>query len=54
MAIGPILSLADSAGAASDLEWQEIKSYIEPLGALVGGAREEGDDLRSSFAVTVK
>lgn len=54
MAVGPILALADSAGAASDVEWQEIKQYLEPLGALVGGAREDGDNLRSSFAVTVE
>ena len=53
LAIEPILALADSAGAASDAEWQEIKQYLEPLGALVGGAREDGDNLRSSFAVTV-
>ena len=33
---------------------QEVKPYLEPLGALVGGAREEGDKLHSAFGVTVR
>jgi hypothetical protein len=54
LAIEPILALADSAGAASEPEWQEVKPYLEPLGALVGGARKDGDQLRSAFGLTVK
>ena len=54
LAVAPILALADSAGAASDAKWAEVKPYLEPLGALVGGAREEGDKLHSAFGVTVR
>ena len=54
MAVGPVLSLADAAGAGGDATWQQVKPYLEPLGALVGGAREDGDKLRSAFGVTVK
>ena len=54
LAVAPILALADSAGAASDAKWEEVKPYLEPLGALVGGAREEGDKLHSAFGVTVR
>ena len=54
MAVGPVLALADAAGAGGDATWQQVKPYLEPLGALVGGAREDGDRLRSAFGVTVK
>jgi Protein of unknown function (DUF3352) len=54
LAIEPILALADSAGAGSDEDWQEVRPYLEPLGALVGGARKDGDKLRSAFGLTVK
>ena len=54
LAVAPILTLADSAGAAGDEDWAKVKPYLEPLGALVGGAREDGDKLRSAFGVTVK
>jgi Protein of unknown function (DUF3352) len=54
VAIEPILALADSSGAASDEDWQHAKPYLEPLGALVGGARKDGDKLRSAFGLTVK
>jgi hypothetical protein len=53
-AIEPILALADSAGAAGDEDWRKVKPYLEPLGALVGGARKDGDKLRSAFGLTVK
>jgi Protein of unknown function (DUF3352) len=54
LAVDPILRLADSAGAASDPDWQEAKPYLEPFGALVGGAQKEGDKVRSAFGVSVK
>jgi Protein of unknown function (DUF3352) len=54
LAIEPILALAESEGAASDEDWQEVKPYLEPLGALVSGARKDGDELRSAFGLTVK
>ena len=54
LAIEPILQLVDSTGAGSDEDWQKVKPYLEPLGALVAGARKDGDDLRSAFGLTVK
>jgi hypothetical protein len=54
LAFQPILELAESEGASADPDYQEAKPYLEPLGALVGGATEDGDDLRSAFALTVK
>lgn len=54
LAIEPILELADSAGAAADEDWQEARPYLEPLGALVGGARKDGDELHSAFGLSVK
>ena len=54
LAVEPILALADSAGAGEGADWVKVKSYLEPLGALVGGAQEDGDKLRSAFGVTVK
>jgi Protein of unknown function (DUF3352) len=54
MAFEPILALAESEGAASDEDWSKVKPYLEPLGALVGGARRDGDELRSAFGLSVK
>jgi Protein of unknown function (DUF3352) len=54
VAIEPILALAESAGADADEDFQQAKPYLEPLGALVGGARRDGDKLRSAFGLTVK
>ena len=54
LAAAPVLELAESAGAASDQDWQEVKPYLEPLAALIGGTSGEGDALRSAFKVTVK
>jgi uncharacterized protein DUF3352 len=54
LAMGPILELVDSTPAGADEDWQQARPYLEPLGALVGGAREDGDKLRSAFGLTVK
>jgi len=54
LAIAPVLELAQSAGAASSEEFQQALPYLEPLGALVGGARKDGDKLRSAFGLTVR
>ncbi len=53
MAIGPILELAENEGAGSDEGYQEAKPYLEPLGALIGGTKGDGDDLRTAFKLTV-
>ena len=50
----PIVSLVDSSGAGDDEGWQKIKPYLEPLGALVVGARKDGDKLHSAVGITVK
>ena len=54
VAFEPILALAEAEGAAADEDYQKAKPYLEPLGAIVGGASEDGDKLRSAFALTVK
>jgi hypothetical protein len=54
LAVEPILALVESAGASQDEGWVKAKPYLEPLGALVGGAQEDGDKLRSAFGITVK
>ena len=54
LAVEPILALVESTGAGANAEWAQVKPYLEPLGALVGGAQEDGDKLRSAFGVTVK
>jgi Protein of unknown function (DUF3352) len=54
VAVEPILALAESEGAGADEDFQQVKPYLEPLGALVGGARRDGDNLRSAFGLTVK
>ena len=53
MAIAPVLELAQSAGASGE-EFQRALPYLEPRGALVGGARKDGDKLRSAFGLTVR
>ena len=50
----PILALVDSTGAGDDEGWQKVKPYLEPLGALVVGAKKDGDKLRSAFGLTVR
>jgi hypothetical protein len=54
LAIEPILGLAESEGAGADEDFQKVKPYLEPLGALVGGARKDGDKLSTAFGLTVK
>jgi Protein of unknown function (DUF3352) len=54
LAFEPILALAEAEGAVADEDFQKAKPYLEPLGAVVGGASEDGDKLRGAFALTVK
>jgi uncharacterized protein DUF3352 len=53
VAIAPILSLVESTPAASDAEWAQIKPYLEPLGAIVSGAKRDGDKVSSAMRITV-
>jgi hypothetical protein len=50
----PVLALVDSTGAGDDEGWQKVKPYLEPLGALVVGAKRDGDKLRSAFGLTAR
>jgi hypothetical protein len=54
VAVAPILSLVDSTGAGDDEGWLKVKPYLEPLGAIVAGARKDGDKLRSALGVSVR
>jgi Protein of unknown function (DUF3352) len=54
VAFQPIFALAEASGAGADEEFQEAKPYLEPLGAMVGGASEDGDKVHGAFALTVK
>lgn len=49
-----IVALAESAGAADDPEYAELRPYLEQLDVIVTGAEMDGDKLRSLFAITVK
>lgn len=51
--VKPIVALAEASGAASDADWREAKPYLEPIGAIVGGTKEEGGKLLSKVRVTV-
>jgi Protein of unknown function (DUF3352) len=53
IAVNPIVALADNLGAASDPDFQRAKPYIEPFGALVGGAKRESDRLDSRLRITL-
>jgi hypothetical protein len=54
LSMEPILELVESTGAGSSEEYAKIKPYLEPFGAFVGGAQENGDKLRSAFGVTIR
>ena len=54
MLMQPILQLADSAGASSDDDWQEVKPYLEAISGFVGGTSGSGDDLKTAFKVVVR
>jgi hypothetical protein len=55
LAVEPLVALLEAEGGASAVEdWEQLKPYLEPLGALASGARREGDNLRSVFGLTVK
>jgi Protein of unknown function (DUF3352) len=53
VAIAPILQLIESTPAADEAEWADVKRYLEPLGALVSGAKEDGDKVSSALRITV-
>ena len=49
----PIVALAEASGAGSDADWREAKAYLDAIGAIVGGTKEEGGKLLSKVRVTV-
>jgi Protein of unknown function (DUF3352) len=53
LAFDPIVQLVDSTELGDEEGWQKVKPYLEPIGALVVGAKKDGDQLRSAFGVTV-
>jgi len=53
VAVNPILSLAEALGAADDPDYRRVKPYLEPLGALLGGTKKEGDRVESRLRITL-
>jgi uncharacterized protein DUF3352 len=53
LSLPQVVSLIDSTGAHDSEIWQKIKPYLEPLGAIAAGAKQDGDQLRSALVVTV-
>jgi Protein of unknown function (DUF3352) len=51
--LGPIVRLLDSTPLADDDGWQQAKPYLEPLLALVAGAKKDGEDITARFRLTV-
>jgi len=49
-----VLALADAEGATSDPEFAKARPYLETLGALASGAKQDGDRLVSRFSVSLK
>jgi Protein of unknown function (DUF3352) len=46
-----VLSLVDSTPLASDPQWAQVRPYLEPLTALIGGTSGDGDDLSQAFKI---
>jgi hypothetical protein len=53
ISVPPILKLVDSTGAGSDGDWAQVERYLEPLGALLVGGKQDGDEISSILRVTV-
>ncbi len=53
LAVAPILKLVETTPDAGDSEWADAKRYLEPLGAIVSGAKKDGDKVSSALRVTV-
>ena len=49
-----VLSLIDSTEAASDPQWQQVRPYLEPLTALVGGSAGSGNEISQAFKVFIE
>ena len=52
LAVKPLLKLVDSTPAGLDDEWRQARPYLEPLGALVSGAKQDGDRVSSALRIT--
>ena len=50
-----VFGLVESVVGSSSAEYQKAKPYLETFGAVVAGAKDEGDGVsRSRFVVTLK
>ncbi|CAN5548638.1 hypothetical protein BH20ACT19_BH20ACT19_12480 [soil metagenome] len=49
-----MLELAESAGAASDPEYEQAKPYLEPFARLVAGTKEDGDAVLSRTRIELR
>ena len=49
-----VLSLIDSTEAAADPQWQQVRAYLEPLTALVGGSAGSGNEISQAFKVVIE
>jgi Protein of unknown function (DUF3352) len=46
-----VLSLVDSTELSSDPQWAQIRPYLEPLTALIGGTSGDGDAVTQAFKI---
>lgn len=53
LSIPQILQLVEGTPAAGEADWAEVKPYLEPLGAIVAGAKKDGDRVSSAVRITV-
>jgi hypothetical protein len=54
VAIAPVLALAEAGGASSDPDYQKAKRYLQALDVVAAGSKQDGDRLRSRFAVGLR
>jgi hypothetical protein len=53
-ALTPILALAEAGGASSDADYQKAKPYLQTIDVVAAGSKEDGNRLRSRFAVGLR
>jgi hypothetical protein len=52
LAVEPILKLIDDTPAADQAEWRQARRYLEPVSALIAGAKKDGDRVSSVLRIT--